>query len=75
MQSQYASDEPKYSDDDIRQLREAVAHLLEINDELNSKIIAMNAYVKNGDAKLKAAQRYIQQLEYAIKISKNINLN
>jgi len=75
MQSQYASDEPKYSDDDIRQLREAVAHLLEINDELNSKIIAMNAYVKNGDAKLRAAQRYIQQLEYAIKISKNINLN
>ncbi len=75
MQSQYASDEPKYSDDDIRQLREAVAHLLEINDELNSKIIAMNAYVKNGDAKLRAAQRYIQQLEYAISISKNITLN
>jgi len=64
--------ELKYSDDDLRQVREAVAHLLEINDELNSKIVAMNAYVKNGDAKLRAAQRYIQQLETALGIKPTI---
>ena len=58
--------ELKWSDDDIRQLREAVNHLLEINEELNAKVIAMDAYVKNGDAKIKAAQRYINQLEQII---------
>lgn len=58
--------EPKWSDDDIRQLREAVNHLLEINEELNAKVIAMDAYVKNGDAKLRAAQRYILQLEQIV---------
>jgi plasmid stabilization system protein ParE len=58
--------ELKWSDDDIRQLREATNHLLEINEELNAKVIAMDAYVKNGDAKLRAAQRYINQLEQII---------
>ena len=58
--------ELKWSDDDIRQLREAVNHLLEINQELNAKVIAMDAYVKNGDAKLRAAQRYVNQLEQII---------
>jgi hypothetical protein len=67
--------ELKWSDDDIRQLREAVNHLLEINEELNAKIIAMNAYVKNGDAKLRHAQRYIQQLELAVSQINIINQN
>lgn len=58
--------ELKWSDDDIRQLREATNHLLEINEELNAKVIAMDAYVKNGDAKLRAAQRYILQLEQIV---------
>jgi hypothetical protein len=66
MQSQSDS-ELKWSDDDIRQLRDAVNHLVETNEELNAKIIAMDAYVKNGDAKNKAAMTYIQQLEWALK--------
>ena len=57
------SDELKWSDDDIRQLREAVNHLLEINEELNSKVIAMDAYVRNGDAKVRLQKNYIKQLE------------
>jgi hypothetical protein len=65
MQSQLDS-ERKYTDDDIRQLREAVNHLVELNEELNSKLIAMDAWVKNGDAKNRAAQTYIHQLEWAI---------
>jgi hypothetical protein len=64
---QYQLDnELKYTDDDIRQLREAVNHLVELNEELNAKMIAMNAYVKNGDRKNKAAVTYIKQLEWAI---------
>ena len=62
-------DELKWSDDDIVQLRGAVNHLMEINEELNAKIIAMDAYVKNGDAKLKLAQKYISQLEFAMTLS------
>ena len=57
------SDELRWSDDDVRQLREAVNHLLEINEELNSKIIAMDAYVRNGDAKIRLQKNYIKQLE------------
>ena len=56
-------DELKWSDDDIRQLRDAVNHLMEINEELNAKMIAMDAYVKNSDAKMKLAGRYINHLE------------
>jgi hypothetical protein len=64
---QYQLDnELKWSDDDIRQLREAVNHLLELNEELNAKMITMDAWVKNGDAKNKAAMTYIKQLEWAI---------
>ena len=65
MQSQLDS-ELKYTDDDIRQLREAVNHLVQLNEELNAKMIAMNAYVINGDRKNKAAVTYIRQLEWAI---------
>lgn len=60
------SDELRWSDDDIRQLRDAVNHLLEINEELNSKIIAMDAFVKNGESKIKLLQRYVQSLELTI---------
>ena len=74
MQSQ-SDNELKYTDDDIRQLREAVAHILEINEELNAKILAMDAYVKNGDAKLRLAQKYIKQLEFAIELNQTPSLN
>ena len=58
--------ELKWSNDDIRQLREAVNHLLEINDELNAKVLTMDGWVKNGDAKIRLQQKYIQQLEWML---------
>ena len=58
--------ELKYTDDDIRQLRDAVNHLLEINDELNAKVLTMDGWVKNGDAKIRLQQKYIQQLEWML---------
>ena len=69
------SKELKWSDDDIRDIREALIELNSINEELNAKIIAMNAYVKNGDAKLKHAQLYINQLELAVMQFTNVNYN
>lgn len=67
--------ELKWSDDDVRQLRDAVNHLLEINEELNAKIIAMDAFVKNGESKIKLLQRYVQQLELIILNNENEKAN
>lgn len=72
MQSQLDS-ELKWSDDDIRQLRDAVTHLLEINDELNAKVLTMDAWVKNGDAKIRLQQKYIQQLEWMLQSNSSNN--
>ena len=55
--------ELKWSDDDIRQLREATNHLLEINEELNARCIAFDAMLKNSDKKVKMLQLYVMQLE------------
>lgn len=65
--------ELKYTDDDIRQLREALNHLLEINDELNAKVITMDTWVRNGDAKIRLQQKYIQQLEWMLGQSNSSN--
>lgn len=76
MQSQSDNmDELKWSDDDIRQLREAINHLLEINDELNARCIAFDTMVKQREASLKKANRYITQLEYALASYTRINEN
>lgn len=53
------STELKYSDDDIVQMRGAIAHLLEINETLNANIIAMNAKLLNEEAKVKKLQQNI----------------
>ena len=66
-------DELKYTDDDIRQLREAVNHIMEINEELNARCIAFDAMLKNSDKKVKLAQGYIQQLEYVVATYTKVN--
>jgi hypothetical protein len=55
--------ELKWSDEDIKDIREALIEYGRINEELNAKCIAFDSYVKNGDAKLRLAQKYISQLE------------
>lgn len=56
-------EEKKWTDDDIKDIREALIEYGRINEELNAKIIAMDTWVKNGDAKLRLAQKYIKHLE------------
>ncbi len=53
------NDELKWSDDDIVQMRGAIQHLLEINEQLNANIIAMNAKLLNEEAKVKKLQQNI----------------
>ena len=53
------NEELKWTDDDIVQMRGAIQHLLEINEELNANIIAMNAKLLNEEAKVKKLQQNI----------------
>ena len=53
----------KYTDEEIEQLVELVRELLASNEELNSKIIAMDAYVKNTDKKNLQLQMIISSLK------------
>ena len=53
------NEELKWSDDDIVQMRGAINHLLEINEQLNANIIAMNAKLLNEEAKVKKLQQNI----------------
>lgn len=65
MQSQ-SDDTPLYSKNDIRDIRLLMKEYLDENEELRSKIIAMNQYVKQSEASLKKAKMYISQLEYTL---------
>ena len=65
--------ELKWSDDDIKDIRDAVLHLNEINEELNARCIAFDAMLKNSDKKVKLAQGYIAQLEYVVATYTNQN--
>lgn len=58
----------KYTDEEIERIESLVRELLAMNEELNTKIITMDAYVKNGDAKIRLLQKYAQSLESTIKI-------
>lgn len=75
----YQSDDdtPLFSKNEIREIRVAMAELMNENEELRAKIIAMNQMVKQREATLKKAKNYINQLEEALihtQIPK-INLN
>jgi len=41
----------KYTDEEIEQVENLCRDLLVINEELNAKMIAMDAYVRNTDTK------------------------
>jgi Ser-tRNA(Ala) deacylase AlaX len=58
----------KYTEDEVEQVVRLCTELLVANEELNSKIIAMDAMVKNSDAKNRHLQRQITELKYIIRI-------
>jgi acyl-CoA reductase-like NAD-dependent aldehyde dehydrogenase len=65
----------KWSDEEIAQVERLCRDLLMANEELNSKIIAMDAMVKNSDAKNRHLQRQIAELKYIIQIYEERNSN
>lgn len=65
----------KWSDEELEQVERLCRDLLIANEELNSKIIAMDAMVKNSDAKNRHLQRQIAELKYIIQIYEERNSN
>jgi hypothetical protein len=65
----------KWSNEEIEQVERLCRDLLMANEELNSKIIAMDAMVKNSDAKNRQLQRQIIELKYIIGIYEERNSN
>ena len=62
MQSQSEITNTKsWNEEEIRDLILFAQSLREENEELRAKIIAMDAYVKNGDAKLRQLQMILKQ--------------
>jgi hypothetical protein len=50
-----------WNEEEIRDLILFAQSLRQENEELRAKIIAMDAYVKNGDAKLRQLQMILKQ--------------
>jgi hypothetical protein len=56
----------KYTDEEVQQLVELVSKLLEANEELNARIIAIDAYLKNEMARTKQLKQIIREYEARI---------
>jgi len=61
-----SDDEPLFSKNELREVRLAMAHYIDENEELRSKIIVMDQMVKKREAALKQADRYIKALEQRV---------
>ena len=72
-----SDDEPLFSKNEIREIRLAMAHYIQENEDLRSKIIVMDTMVKKREATIKQADRYIKALEQRVNELQfpTINLN
>jgi len=53
----------KYTEDEVQQLVELVGKLLEANEELNARVIAIDAYLKNEMSRTKQLKQIIREYE------------
>ena len=56
----------KYTEDEIQQLVELVSKLLEANEELNARVIAIDAYLRNEMSRTKQLKQIIKEYEARI---------
>jgi hypothetical protein len=56
----------KYTDEEVQQLVELVGKLLEANEELNARVIAIDAYLKNEMSRTKQLKQIIREYEARI---------
>ena len=53
----------KYTEEEVQQLVELVGKLLEANEELNARVIAIDAYLKNEMSRTKQLKQIIREYE------------
>jgi hypothetical protein len=51
----------RYTDEEIQQLVELVSKLLEANEELNARVIAIDAYLRNEMSRTKQLKQIIKE--------------
>ena len=56
----------KYTDEEVQQLVELVGKLLEANEELNARVIAIDAYLRNEMSRTKQLKQIIKEYEARI---------
>lgn len=56
----------QYTDEEIQQLVELVSKLLEANEELNARVIAIDAYLRNEMSRTKQLKQIIKEYEARI---------
>ena len=56
----------KYSEEEVQQLVELVGKLLEANEELNARVIAIDAYLRNEMSRTKQLKQIIKEYEARI---------
>jgi len=56
----------RYTDEEIQQLVELVSKLLEANEELNARVIAIDAYLRNEMSRTKQLKQIIKEYEARI---------
>jgi len=56
----------KYTEDEVQQLVELVGKLLEANEELNARVIAIDAYLRNEMSRTKQLKQIIREYEARI---------
>jgi hypothetical protein len=56
----------KYTEEEVQQLVELVGKLLEANEELNARVIAIDAYLKNEMSRTKQLKQIIREYEARI---------
>lgn len=56
----------KYTDEEIEKLVELVSQLLEANEELNARVIAIDAYLRNEMSRTKQLKQIIKEYEARI---------
>ena len=56
----------KYTEEEVQQLVELVGKLLEANEELNARVIAIDAYLKNEMSRTKQLKQIIREYETRI---------
>ena len=56
----------KYTEEEIQQLVELVGKLLEANEELNARVIAIDAYLRNEMSRTKQLKQIIKEYEARI---------